>query len=515
MTRVILYIRVSTDNQAERGYSLNHQLQTLQTHCSKNRYEILRVFQEDYSAKDGFDRPEWKNLLSFIRNNKGGVEKIVFTTWDRFSRNQVESRKQIDILRKLGVAVESLENNFNLQTPESLLLENIFLTLPQIEIERLSRRTRAGMLTARQQGCFMGKAPRGYRNTRIGKNSTLEYSNESTIIKEVFVRMASGNYTTEETRMWLLRKGIRVSKNAFLNLIRNRVYVGEIEIKEGKKIVEIVQGLHPPIIEKGVFLLANELLNGRKRNMVFHTEKFDVYPLKGILVCPIHGRTLTGSKSKGNGGEYHYYQCTAVGCTNKRIPVKEAEEQIESILSKISFNAGTIKKYKNILTGYFSSEKKHSEGEIKKLRRDLEKLEDSKELIRKDYLSNKLSPSSYSELKEDIELEREKIKNTLSELEKIVNPVDEYLMENVPILANILKFYQNSPGRIKNRLLGCIFSEKVEFLNGKNTTIPLHPAISVLSAFKGVFDGSKTKKEVLDDPFFNLAPPAGLEPATL
>ena len=515
MKKVVLYIRVSTDDQAQRGYSLNHQLQNLQNHCRNKEYEILRVFQEDFSARKGFDRPEWKNLAKFIKDQQGNVSKVLFTNWDRFSRNQVESEREIERLKKLGVEVESLENNFSHNNPEDLLVQRIMLTLPQVEVERLSRRTQAGMLEARRSGCYMGKAPRGYRNIRVGKNSTLEFSKEAPIIKQVFERMASGKFSTEETRHWLKRNGIKIQKNGFYNLIRNKIYVGQILIKQQNRITEIIQGLHPPLISEETFIRANQRLNGNKRNMVFHEDKIEKYPLKGLLVCPEHNRVLTGSKSKGNGGFYHYYQCTFYGCKNKRVPIGEAEKVVESILEKISVSADNLKRYKTILSGYFRSERGETESEIRKLGKEIEKWENALIKIKEDYLSSNLSPSLYSDLKDDLELKKANATIRLNQLKEISNPVQDYLNENVPILANILGFYRKSSGKIKNRLLGCIFSEKIGFQNGKNTTIPLNPAISVLMSMKGVLEGSKTKKEVLKDLLETNAPPAGLEPATL
>ena len=515
MNKVILYIRVSTDDQAMNGYSLNHQLQRLQTYCQNKGYEILRIFQEDFSARYGFKRPEWKNLINFIKEQNGTVTKLLFTNWDRFSRNQIESEKEISYLRKLGVEVESLENNFSHNNPEDLLVQRIMLTLPQVEVERLARRTKAGMLEARREGCYMGKAPRGYRNIRIGKNSTLEFSQEAPVIRQVFERMASGRFTTEETRQWLIRNGIKIQKNGFLGMIRNRVYIGEIIIKEGNRVNEIVNGLHPPLISTDTFHRANQVLEGKKKNMVFHEEKSEQYPLKGMLICPEHNRVLTGSKSKGNGGFYHYYQCTFSGCKNKRVPIGEAEKVVESILEKISVSAEYIKRYKTILSGYFRTERGETELQIKKLGIELEKWENSLVKIKEDYFSMKLSPSVYSELKDDLELKKANAAIRLKQLKEVVNPAQDYLNENVPILANILGFYRKSSGKIKNRLLGCIFSEKIGFQNGKNTTIPLNPAISVLMSMKGVLEGTKTKKEVLKDLLETNAPPAGLEPATL
>jgi DNA invertase Pin-like site-specific DNA recombinase len=64
MKNVILYVRVSTDEQAGRGYSLRDQEQKLINYCQTNNLNILEIFREDYSAKT-FHRPEFKKLLDY------------------------------------------------------------------------------------------------------------------------------------------------------------------------------------------------------------------------------------------------------------------------------------------------------------------------------------------------------------------------------------------------------------------------------------------------------------------
>ena len=67
---VIVYTRVSTDEQAQQGYSLQHQEVTATAYCNLKEYNILNLYKEDYSAKS-FIRPEWEKVMEFIKANKG------------------------------------------------------------------------------------------------------------------------------------------------------------------------------------------------------------------------------------------------------------------------------------------------------------------------------------------------------------------------------------------------------------------------------------------------------------
>jgi len=69
MKKAILYIRVSTDEQADKGFSLASQEEYLNKYCALNSIEIIHTFTEDHSAKT-FNRSEFKKMLSFSKKKQ-------------------------------------------------------------------------------------------------------------------------------------------------------------------------------------------------------------------------------------------------------------------------------------------------------------------------------------------------------------------------------------------------------------------------------------------------------------
>jgi site-specific DNA recombinase len=218
-------------------------------------------------------------------------------------------------LNKLGVKVETVEQPLDMTNPDNVVLFSLYLTLPQAENKKNSIRTTEGSRRARLDGCWTGTAPKGYINCRTeSKKSTLKPSPDAPMIVEAFNRMSSGAYSADEVRRWLNSKGMKLGKQAFLNLIRNPAYVGKIVVKPyelNKQPGKIVIGLHPGLVVEDVFYKSNDILAGRKRNMKFHEDKSDLHPLKGFLKCPVHGISLTayGARS-GTKRIHHYYLCT-------------------------------------------------------------------------------------------------------------------------------------------------------------------------------------------------------------
>jgi site-specific DNA recombinase len=50
MKKAILYVRVSTDEQADKGFSQRDQDERLRQHCERNNFVVGEVIYEDYSA---------------------------------------------------------------------------------------------------------------------------------------------------------------------------------------------------------------------------------------------------------------------------------------------------------------------------------------------------------------------------------------------------------------------------------------------------------------------------------
>lgn len=146
-----LYVRVSTDEQADRGYSQRYQEETLRKYCTLNNINIIAVFLEDHSAKS-FQRPEWNKILVSLKKRKGLIDFVLFIKWDRFSRNAGDAYGMISLLNRLGVEPQAIEQPLNLEIPENKMMLAFYLAAPEVENDRRSLNIIAGMRRARKEG---------------------------------------------------------------------------------------------------------------------------------------------------------------------------------------------------------------------------------------------------------------------------------------------------------------------------------------------------------------------------
>jgi DNA invertase Pin-like site-specific DNA recombinase len=151
MKNVILYVRVSTDEQADSGFSLRDQEAKLLSHCKQHELNVVGIYRDDHSAKS-FNRPEFKKLLGHCKKNHRQVDGLLFVKWDRFSRNTMESYNMINTFMDLGITINAIEQPLDLSVPEQGLLLGVYLSMPQVDNHRRSLNIRAGMRRAFKEG---------------------------------------------------------------------------------------------------------------------------------------------------------------------------------------------------------------------------------------------------------------------------------------------------------------------------------------------------------------------------
>lgn len=146
------YIRVSTNQQ-----NLDRQREQM------TDYKVDMLYEEKQSGKNMYNRPEFQEMLSFVRKD----DTVVVTSLDRLGRNYDDTKQIYRDLREKGVHIEVLDAPFlNFNTSNKLLnqaMSDMFLSLlsyiAQNEREAIHERQRQGIELAKKQGKYKGRQP--------------------------------------------------------------------------------------------------------------------------------------------------------------------------------------------------------------------------------------------------------------------------------------------------------------------------------------------------------------------
>ena len=311
MKNVIIYCRVSTEDQGGNN-SPDYQESRLREYCRIMNFEVVKVILDKKSGKN-FNRPGWKEIRSICKIKSNKIDKILFLRWDRFARNIGLAINEIESFKKLNVELNSCEQPLDQSSPNSIVLLSMYLSIPEAERNNISLRTSECTYEAQLKGKCTNRAPKGYLNFQITEKEKSVKIDPilGELVKWAFIEASTGIKSLEVIRGEVNRKGLKIGKSGFPELLKNKFYIGLIHVKAWKgNPSKWVKGLHTPLVDDEVFSKVQEHHFGIKSNKskMSNTSKDEFY-LRQFLKCPHCGKGLTSCYSKGNGGEYPYYKC--------------------------------------------------------------------------------------------------------------------------------------------------------------------------------------------------------------
>jgi len=92
-----------------------------------------------------------EKLVIDLKKHKGKTDLLLFTKWDRFSRNTSDAYQTIAMLNKLGIDPQAIEQPLDLNVPENKMMLAVYLTTPEIENDRRGLNTKAGIRQQRKK----------------------------------------------------------------------------------------------------------------------------------------------------------------------------------------------------------------------------------------------------------------------------------------------------------------------------------------------------------------------------
>jgi site-specific DNA recombinase len=512
--KAILYYRVSTDEQAD-GYSLRHQEERLRNYCEMQNINVVAAFQEDYSAKT-FERPEFQKFLDFVKKNKGVADLLLFTKWDRFSRNAGDAYGMINQLKKLRIEPQAIEQPLDLNIPENKMMLAFYLAAPEVENDRRALNTLVGMRRARKEGRWLGPAPRGYLNGKDDQKKPLLVIDPENAphVKWVFEELARGIHNIEAVRRMAKEKGLDLQRGQFWNMVHNATYCGKVFVAAYKEEDACyVKGIHDAVISEGLFDEVQDVLIGRKRKTKVRSSKDENLPLRGFLVCRNCGRPITGSASQGNGGKYYYYHCQNAKECKERFRSGDAHDVLINELHKISTNGTSLDLYKEVMSELYKKNGTDKTKQVKELNEEIVKLKQRIQNAQILMLDAEISSTEYKSIKNQVlpqidTLERKKVGVLSSN-----DDYQKYIDKGFYLLRNIEGYYAKSDLTCRQIIVGSIFLDKFVFEKNYYRTITENYALKLISTPSTDLEETKSGKEGVISYLSTVVPGTGFEPA--
>ena len=482
---VILYRRVSTTDQKLNGHSLNTQNNSLREFARINGMNVVREYMEDFSAKN-FNRPEFRKLEEYVKKNKGKVDYILITNWDRFSRNIGDGLNVIYSMKALGVEINCTDSWIDYNDPSHVLILSVYLAGPEVENKIKSQKVKVNMRQGLKEGRWNRAQPIGYIKGRDPQNPNRPLMQidpiKGPLISELFKEFAKGVYSQSELLKMVKYKPLKLSKSNLSRFLKNVLYAGKIRVPALKdEQEELIDGLHEPLITWETFQKVQYQLEQR-RKIKSKPSKFNEHlPLRGHLECPECGGNLTGSGSTGKSGKRHYYyHCnTKKGC-NIRFKVKDAHDAFDSLMRDLGPPPEIIELFRLIMEDHYQKAKKTKYNVIKNIKSKIVSLEERKDKLLNKLLEGVVDNKVYSKHSESIDRDIMELNIQLESLGDYQNDLEEYIKFGTFLLENIGELYHRADVQTKNKVLSSILEEKLAFTGKKYRTPKYKEAFSYI-----------------------------------
>ena len=465
--KAFIYCRVSTEEQAETGHSLETQEKFCRQFAQRNDYKIAGIFRDEGKSGTNLDRPAIKELLSRVQK-EGSIDAVIVQETDRLARNTRDHLTVRALLEKSKVKFISAAQPMLDDSPEGKMIDTIIASVNQFQSDINSRKISKGMQEKFDSGYWPGRAPLGYLNktSRNDRRTIIPDPNTWPFVEEGFKLYLTGHYSAMEVADILYEKGLKsrtqkkMCNSIITDLLRNPFYAGIMTWKGQTKI-----GSHKTMItpEEHYQILrifdAHNLHACRQRKYAFL--------LRGFAFCNLCGGKYTAEKHpKRNNVEY--YHCTLASKVGRDRPhsnkgqnvqAYELEKQVQEQFKNIQFTEKFTAQILGRIRKVYEEKKRSSEAKKRVLRNRKMAVEKKRDIIEEKLLAGVISDKDFTRLKIKIDGDLDRLQDQLDELSSSHDCDMGLIREILKLSGNIYETYKKAHYELKRHFLG-LFWEK-------------------------------------------------------
>ena len=340
-TRAVIYTRISSIAQSEKGHGLQSQETRCREFARMKGYAVDQVFSDRAVSGGIVTRPGMQAMLTYIEDHRGAHEYVILI--DDISRLARDMKAHLDLrdaIAGVGAKLESPSIEFG-EDSDSILVENLLASVSQHQRQKNAEQTKNRMRARMQNGYWPHPAPLGFKHVaKAGQGKVLVRDEPlASVIQEALEGFASGRFQLQAEVKRFLQSQPAFPKNRYGNVTdeaTNRIltrilYAGMVESPSWN--VSLRKGQHEGLISYEGF----EKIQARLKEGAKAPARADInmdFVLRGSVTCACCDHPMTASWSKSKTGKKHpYYMCFKKGCEAYRKSIKR--EAIEGELAEL------------------------------------------------------------------------------------------------------------------------------------------------------------------------------------
>ncbi|NJJ38587.1 recombinase family protein [Paenibacillus apii] len=308
--RVAIYTRVSTDHQAEEGFSLEVQHEKLIEYINRNKLQLFKFYSDPgVSAKD-LNRPGIKELLRDFEDDMFDI--ILVHKLDRLTRNIGDLHRLVEMVNAKKKKLISYTEDIDTSTPSGRMFVYFLGIISQLFRENLGEEVTKGMRKRAQKGLHNITVDLyGYKRTEDG--DLLIKDEEANWVRWIFEKYASGigspTIAKQLNKMGIRRnKGSKWDHSKVMLTLNNKHYLGKVHSKFTRDEEPIVrEGKHEAIISDELYERVQRVLERKREGLI--SPNSQEYIFGGIVKCGVCGATYTGITDNRSSYPLRHYKC--------------------------------------------------------------------------------------------------------------------------------------------------------------------------------------------------------------
>ncbi|MFC2067997.1 recombinase family protein [Chloroflexota bacterium] len=433
IVKVAVHARVSTQEQAAEGTSLEYQQEQLEKYCESQGWEIFQPYVDaGYTGKDD-NRPGLKHLLTDAKF--GLFNKVVVHRMDRLARNLRLLLEIEDKLKGYGISFHSVKDILDTSTASGRHFLQMLGIISEWERETIIERTKAGRLQRYREGCWAGgRNPYGYSYDGETKKLVINKV-EAAVVHRIFQLYSTGksmayiaNTLNSEKIPPRDKKGKGWRVSAIRDILANPIFAGTQYVNHGLHIAKLLKENPKDAIKIKVPQIVSDVMwksaqEHRRGNKHVQPMKRDPWLLHGLITCGLCGHAFMVQPNHKS----RTYNCRdrlrithldrSPKCTVPNLDADWLEKELWQRIEDILNNPNKLQALLQETIDSLKNREKELSARIQPIDRRLTQISEQKAKLAEDWVKENMNPTKYRKMQQSLQNEEGHLRSITSNLD--------------------------------------------------------------------------------------------------
>jgi len=463
------YCRVSTEEQANKGLSLDVQEEACKVAIVQDGFGVLIIIRDEGKSGGTLNRPGIQEIVKLIAGKK--IRALYAISSDRLARNTMDYLYLRDLCKKNGVTIRYIYQPQVDDSAMSQTMDTVMASFNEMQRLVISEKVKKTLYAKAEAGYFPGPTPPGYRNMDNPKAGAEKVARKiiapdlmmGFLMTEAFNLYATGNFNGYDLNDLMYEKGLRarngskLSPSRFYELLKNRLYIGEVHWGA----VHVERGWHEPLIDRETFNVVQAVMAGNNRHAC-RRRKYS-WLLNGFVFCYKHQRRYTAEWHHQKG--LAYYHCPNKSGCGKYLEATTFEAKIAEKFKDLEFENSFVERIIEKVRAVFLTRRQEYAAKRQGLINQKTALFSKRKVAEDKLLERVMQDDDFTRVRQEIDGLVENIDTKLAELDKQKETKVDVAQEILRFTRNIYDAYMKASPALKRHYLA-FFWDRFEVEEG-------------------------------------------------